>query len=91
MPTILPVFFCSFLVILHKVFTPTRNMQHSRHVWQKQGTRKYVKEQEDRYMAVAESHTLDGANTITLIIHNHRWVVLVKSLRMDGAITVVII
>jgi len=31
-----------------------------------------MKEHEDRYVAVVEKHTLDGANTITLMKHKRR-------------------
>jgi len=33
---------------------------------------KYMKEHEDRYVAVVEKHTLDGANTIICTKHKHR-------------------
>jgi len=44
---------------------------------------------EDRHVAVVEKHTIDGANTITLMKYRHRYVVIAKVTRMDGAITVV--
>jgi len=42
-----------------------------------------------RYAAIIEKHTLNGVNTITLMKHKHRYVILVKSTsRTDGANTV---
>jgi len=35
-------------------------------------------------VAVIENHTLNGANTITLMKRKHRYVAQVKSTRMDG-------
>ena len=46
---------------------------------------------EEHEVAVIENHTLGGASTITLMKDKHRYVALVKSTRMDRAITVVII
>jgi len=49
-----------------------------------------MKEHEDRYVAVIEKHTLDGANTINLMKHKHRYVTLVKRTRTSGAIAVAV-
>jgi len=32
-----------------------------------------MKEHEDRFVTVVENQSLDGANTITLIQHKHKW------------------
>jgi len=50
-----------------------------------------MKEQEDRYMAVVEKHTLVGASTITLMKHKQICIVLAKGTHMDGAVTLAII
>jgi len=48
-----------------------------------------MKKREDRHVVVVEKHTTDGTNTITLMKHKHRCVVIAKVTHMDGAITVV--
>jgi len=49
-----------------------------------------MKEHGHRYVAVIEKHTLQGANTITLMKHKQKYVVLANSTRMDGANTAAI-
>jgi len=49
-----------------------------------------MKEHEDYHVAVIKKHTFNSANTITLMKHKHRYVVLEKSTRMDGANTIAI-
>jgi len=41
-----------------------------------------IHERTRRHVAVAEKHTFDGVNAITLMRHKHRYVV--KSTSMDG-------
>ena len=42
-----------------------------KHAWQLRETRKYMKEHKDKYVLVAEKHTLDGTNTFTFMNHKH--------------------
>jgi len=80
---------CLKTYVLYDVFTPTRNAVEA--CMAQQGTHRYRKEHEHRYGTVVDTHTLDGANTISLKERKHGYEVLVKSTRMDGAITVVMI
>jgi len=50
-----------------------------------------MKEHEDGYVAVVEKHTLDGANTITLMKQKVSYLSLVKGTHMNGAISVIVI
>jgi len=42
-------------IVLSNVFTPTRKALEFKHASQQHGIRKYMKEDEDTYMAVVES------------------------------------
>jgi len=44
-----------------------------------------VHERTRRSMTVIEKHKLTGANTVTLMKHKHRYVVLAKNTRIDDA------
>jgi len=50
-----------------------------------------MKEREDRHVVVVETHTFDRGHTITIMKHEHRYVVVIKYASMDDAIAVVII
>jgi len=50
-----------------------------------------MKEHEDIYMAVVQTHTLDGASTVTLMKPQIYICDSSKGTRMNGAITVLII
>jgi len=63
---------------VYKIFTPTRNAVDFR-IHSSSKEHRFMKGHEDRYVAVIEKHTLDGAHTITVMKHNHRYVTLVKS------------
>jgi len=49
-----------------------------------------MKEHEDRYVAVVERYTLDGANTIILMKSKHAYLIIVKVACIDGAIITVV-